>query len=47
MSKEKMLKIGLKLQAIAMSVDDVTLTRIKPFLEEIENAILEEGEEDE
>lgn len=35
------LKIGLSLNHIAMSVDDDTLARIKPHLNEIERVVLE------
>ena len=41
MTKEQMLKIGLALNRIAMLVDDSTLEKIKPSLDEIEATVLE------
>ena len=43
--REKRLKIGLSLNHIAMAVDDQTLKRIKPYLNEIEKTVLELTEE--
>lgn len=39
--KNNILKIGIAINKIAMSVSDVDLERIKPYLEEIENNVLE------
>ena len=41
MTKENVLKIALSLQNIAMSVDDKTLERIKPYLEDIETQFMD------
>lgn len=48
MTKEKALKLGLALNHIGMLVDDETYARIKPYLDELENGIIEldEGEKD-
>lgn len=40
MTNVEKLKIGLALQHIAMSVDDETLARIKPYLNTIEDTIV-------
>ena len=40
MTNVEKLKIGLALQHIAMSVDDETLNRIKPYLNTIEDTII-------
>lgn len=40
MTKGEKLKVALALQHIAMSVDDETLARIKPYLNTIEDTIV-------
>lgn len=44
MNKESMLKIGLDINAIATLLDDENLKKVKPYLEDIEKIVLEEGE---
>lgn len=38
---EKMFRLGMMIQGIAMSVDDETLARIKPKLERLEAELVE------
>ena len=40
MTKEDKFAIGMAIQNIAMSVDDETLNRIKPYLNTIEDTIV-------
>lgn len=40
MTKEDKFAIGMAIQKIAMSVDDETLNRIKPYLNTIEDTIV-------
>ena len=48
MSKDQMLRIGLAIHHIAMSVDDETLAKIEPYLKNIEQTVLEDkGENNE
>lgn len=42
MNKDQMLRIGLAINNIAMSVDDETLKKIEPFLKQIEQTVLED-----
>lgn len=41
MTKVNMLKIGLLMNKIALVIDSDTRSRIKPYLDEIENIILD------
>lgn len=47
MNREKKLKIALAINHVAMAVPVNTLTRIKPWLNEIEKLVAEEPTEDE
>ena len=47
MKKTNKMKIGSKLNCIALLTPDVTYKKIKPFLDEIEEIISNEPEEDE
>jgi hypothetical protein len=44
MNKDQMLRIGLAINNIAMSVDDETLKKIEPYLKQIEQTVLEDKE---
>ena len=44
MNKDQMLRIGLAINHIAMSVDDETLKKIEPYLKQIEQVVLEDSE---
>ena len=44
MNKDQMLRIGLAINHIAMSVDDETLKKIEPYLKQIEETVLEDKE---
>ena len=44
MTKVNMLKIGLLMNKIALIIDSDTRSKIKPYLDEIENIIFEDEE---
>lgn len=44
MTKVSMLKIGLLMNKIALIIDSDTRSKIKPYLDEIENIILDDEE---
>ena len=47
MSKEAELKIGMAIHKIAMVVSEEDLKKIGQYLKDIENAVLEDGKENE
>lgn len=44
MTKVSMLKIGLLMNKIALIIDSDTRSKIKPYLDEIENIILDDAD---
>ena len=44
MTKVNMLKIGLLMNKIALVIDSDTRSRIKPYLDEIENIIFDDAD---